>query len=151
MAIKFYLIVFWYRSVSRNNSKGFISEENEESDHFSDGDSASTANLNEVEKQKSFEQSLTIEEKLKILRSNYAENSRESEEHEIIEHMNINSASSVNSSRTNSGHSSCPSTDTSSVVMNRSRQDLKDLEGVTDHDINQLREWLDCNKLDSTF
>merc|ERR1719450_1533607 len=37
------------RSVSRNNSKGFISEENEESDHFSDGDSASTANLNEVE------------------------------------------------------------------------------------------------------
>ena len=137
--------------MSRNNSNGFISEENEESDHFSDGDSASTANVNEVENHNSFEQSLTIEEKLKILRSNYAANPRESEEHEMIEHAHINSVSSVNSTRSNSGHSSCPSTDTSSVVMNRSRQDLENLEGVTDHDINQLREWLDCNKLESTF
>ena len=127
-----------------------------ESVYSSDGASGSTANVEEVEDEQTVETPLSIEEQLKTLRNNYVASSPESEDNRDNEPRNLNfhstdiSNSSINTTRSNSGMSSCLSTDTSSVLMNLSRQEqMEELKGVTDYDISQLREWLDCNKLDS--
>merc|ERR1719481_2334225 len=106
-----------------------------------------------------------MEEQLKQLRDNYA-NTRveEEEEEENTEIEEVNKKESIqkqlqdfrekfgeiednsvsgDSSRSNSGMSSCPSTETSSVLMDVMGADKG---GVTDTDISRLREWLSHNK-----